>query len=67
MRELYPQSVTWIQQRFLRNLSLRTDDRRTDACATTVALLIKSSKAKNREIYEEQQNFCKASNPATVS
>ncbi len=41
-------------QRFLRNLSQRTDDGRTDgqlttdACATTVALLTKSSKAKNQ-------------------
>ncbi len=36
-------------QRFLRNLSLRTDGRlTTDACAMTVALLTKSSRAKNR-------------------
>ncbi len=28
-------------QRFPRNLSLRTDGRTTDACATTVALLCK--------------------------
>ena len=39
-------------QRFLRNLSLQTDDgrtggRTTDACALTVALLTKSSRAKN--------------------
>ncbi len=42
-------------QRFLRNLSLRTDGRRTtdgrttDACAITVALLTKSSRAKNSQ------------------
>ncbi len=40
-------------QRFLRNLSLRTDGRMTDgrrttdACAMTVALLTKSNRAKN--------------------
>ena len=39
-------------QRFLRNLSLRT----TDACAMTVALLTKSSRAKNPK-FEISQFF----------
>ncbi len=39
-------------QRFLRNLSLRTTDgrRTTDACAMTVALLTKSSRAKKSSV-----------------
>ncbi len=41
--KIWPGSI----QRFPRNLSLRTD-----ACAMTVALLIKSSRAKNRRLYE---------------
>ncbi len=37
-------------QAFLCNLSQRTDDGRiTDACAMTVALLTKSSRAKNKK------------------
>ncbi len=40
-------------QRFLRNLSLRTDDGwMTDDCAITVALLTKSSRAKNQKAIE---------------
>ncbi len=44
--KIWPGSI----QRFPRNLSLRTDDgrRTTDACAMTVALLTKSSRAKNK-------------------
>ncbi len=34
-------------QRFLRNLSLQTDGQMTDACAMTIALPTKSSRAKN--------------------